>query len=276
MVASMANIPADLRLLKPVIADVQGHADNRRLSIDQVGIRGLRHPILVRERAGGEQHTVASCGIYVDLAHDRKGIHMSRCVEILRRHSGALTVTGFVRMLEDATIYLGASASRIQLSFPFFVVKKAPVSGMEGLMDYQVSIEGEHRGGVAEVRLSVVVPVTSLCPCSKDISDYGAHNQRTHITINAKAGTDLWLEDLIDVAEREASCDLYSVLKRPDEKYVTERAYDNPKFVEDIVRDVAAALKQNRQVLSFVVESENFESIHNHSAYALLRHDGDH
>lgn len=143
-------------------------------------------------------------------------------------------------------------------------------------MDYQVSIEGEHRGGVAEVRLSVVVPVTSLCPCSKDISDYGAHNQRTHITINAKAGTDLWLEDLIDVAEREASCDLYSVLKRPDEKYVTERAYDNPKFVEDIVRDVAAALKQNRQVLSFVVESENFESIHNHSAYALLRHDGDH
>jgi GTP cyclohydrolase I len=124
------------------------------------------------------------------------------------------------------------------------------------------------------VRLKVVVPVTSLCPCSKDIADYGAHNQRTHITITAKAGTGLWFEDLIDVAEAEASCDLYSVLKRSDEKYVTERAYDNPKFVEDIVRDVAAALKRNRHVLSFVVESENFESIHNHSAYALLRHDG--
>lgn len=260
--------------LMTAVRDVQGRVDTRRLAIDQVGIRGLRHPVVVQDRARGVQHTIATSSIYVDLPHDRKGIHMSRCVELLGRHEAVLSVSSFARMLQDATGFLEASASHITLSFPFFVQKRAPVSGILSRMDYQASIEGEHRLGVTEVRLKVVVPVTSLCPCSKEISDYGAHNQRTHITITARAGTGLWLENLIDVAESEASCDLYSVLKRPDEKYVTERAYDNPKFVEDIVRDVAAALKQNRDVLSFVVESENFESIHNHSAYALIRDDG--
>ncbi len=268
----MIDTPPDLHRSAVAMRDVQGHRDDRRLAIEQVGIRGLRHPIVITDRAGREQHTISVSSIYVDLAHDQKGIHMSRCVEIVRRHKAILSLAGFMRMLEDTASHLGASASYIQLSFPFFVTKKAPISGVEGLMDYQVSIEGEHRGGVCDVRLKVVVPVTSLCPCSKDISDYGAHNQRTHITITARAGSGLWLEDLIEVAEKEASCDLYSVLKRPDEKYVTERAYDNPKFVEDIVRDVAAALKKTPHVLSFVVESENFESIHNHSAYALLRH----
>jgi GTP cyclohydrolase I len=270
----MIDTPTELHRPVDAIRDVQGHADHRRLAIEQVGIRGLRHQVAVQDRNGGEQHTIAVSDISVDLAHDQKGIHMSRCVEILRRHKGALSLPGFTRMLEDTASYLDASASYISMSFPFFVVKKAPISEIESPMDYQVSMEGVHRAGVTEVRLKVVVPVTSLCPCSKEISDYGAHNQRTHITITAKAGAGLWAEDLIDVAEKEASCELYSVLKRPDEKYVTERAYDNPKFVEDIVRDVAAALKQNRHVLSYVVESENFESIHNHSAYARLRHDG--
>jgi GTP cyclohydrolase IB len=270
----MPDFNAETHRSSTAVRDVQGDTDTRRLAIDQVGIRGLRHPIVVQDRARGEQHTIATSNIYVDLAHDRKGIHMSRCVEILRRHEEVLTLAVFARMLEGTASYLDASASHIELSFPFFRAKKAPVSGIEGPMDYQASIEGGYRSGVTDVWLKVVVPVTSLCPCSKDIAEYGAHNQRTHITITAKAGAGLWLEDLIDVAETEASCDLYSVLKRSDEKYVTERAYDNPKFVEDIVRDVAAALKRNRHVLSFVVESENFESIHNHSAYALLRHHG--
>jgi GTP cyclohydrolase IB len=270
----MIDTPTDLYRPAAALRDVQGHSDDRRLSIEQVGIRGLRHPIVVQDGADGQQYTIAVSNIYVDLAHDQKGIHMSRCVEILRRHKSILSLAGFTRMLEDTVSHLDASASYIQLTFPFFVTKKAPISRVEGPMDYQVSIEGEHRAGLSDVRLKVVVPVTSLCPCSKDIAEYGAHNQRTHITITARAGAGLWLEDLIEVAEQEASCELYSALKRPDEKYVTERAYDNPKFVEDIVRDVAAALKKNPHVLSFVVESENFESIHNHSAYALLRHDG--
>jgi GTP cyclohydrolase I len=159
------------------------------------------------------------------------------------------------------------------MSFPYFVMKKAPVSGVESLMNYQASLIGEIRDGTEEMWIRVVVPVTSLCPCSKKISDYGAHNQRSHITIRARVREHLWIEELIDVAEQEASSEVYGILKRPDEKFVTERAYDNPKFVEDIVRDVAVRLNHDARVLAYVVEAENFESIHNHSAYALIERD---
>jgi GTP cyclohydrolase I len=159
------------------------------------------------------------------------------------------------------------------MTFPYFVMKKAPVSGVESLMNYQATIFGEHHGGTTEVWLKVVVPTTSLCPCSKKISDYGAHNQRSHITLTARLNEHMWLEELIDVAESQASCEVYGILKRPDEKFVTERAYENPKFVEDTVRDVAVALNRDKRVRAYVVEAENFESIHNHSAYAMIEHD---
>jgi GTP cyclohydrolase I len=178
-------------------------------------------------------------------------------------------------MLKEMTELLDATSGHIEMTFPYFVMKKAPVSGVESLMNYQATIFGEHRDGRTSVWLKVVVPTTSLCPCSKKISDYGAHNQRSHITLTAKLTEHMWLEELIDIAESEASCEVFGILKRPDEKFVTERAYDNPKFVEDTVRDVAVVLNGDQRVRAYVVESENFESIHNHSAYAMIEHDKD-
>lgn len=255
------------------IEDVQGHPDTRRIAINKVGIKDIFHPIRLKDRAGGEQRTVANFNMYVNLPHDFKGTHMSRFVDILNRHERELSVESFSQMLAEMTEYLDASAGHIEMSFPYFVMKKAPVSGVESLMDYKAAIFGEHRDGRTEVWLKVVVAVTSLCPCSKTISSYGAHNQRSHITITARISEHMWLEELIDIAEKQASCELYSMLKRVDEKYVTERAYDNPKFVEDIVRDVAVALNDEARVAAYVVEAENFESIHNHSAYAMIEHD---
>jgi GTP cyclohydrolase I len=207
--------------------------------------------------------------MYVNLPHNFKGTHMSRFVEILHGER-EISVESFRAMLEKMTHRLEADAGHIEMSFPFFVMKKAPVSGVESLMDYKASLIGEQKNGKAETWIRVVVPVTSLCPCSKKISEYGAHNQRSHVTIKAKLRKHLWIEELIDIAEQEASCELYGILKRPDEKYVTERAYDNPKFVEDLVRDVARRLNDEERVGAYVVEAENFESIHNHSAYALI------
>lgn len=255
------------------IADVQGHADTRRLPINKVGIKDIYHPIKVKDRSRGEQHTVANFNMYVNLPHDFKGTHMSRFVDILNRHEREISVDSFGQMLEEMTEYLDATAGHIEMTFPYFVMKKAPVSGIESLMDYRATIFGEHRDGKTDVWLKVVVAATSLCPCSKAISDYGAHNQRSHITITAKIAEHMWLEELIEIAEKEASSEVYGLLKRPDEKYVTERAYDNPKFVEDLVRDVAVALNKDARVRAYVVESENFESIHNHSAYAMIEHD---
>ncbi|HUX73986.1 MAG TPA: GTP cyclohydrolase FolE2 [Steroidobacteraceae bacterium] len=257
------------------IEDVQGHADTRRIPINKVGIKDIYHPIRVKDRAGGEQHTVANFNMYVNLPHDFKGTHMSRFVDILHRRERELSVDSFVGMLAEMTETLDATAGHIEMTFPYFVMKKAPVSGVESLMDYRAAIFGEHRDGKTDVWLKVVVAATSLCPCSKTIADYGAHNQRSHITLTAKISEHMWLEELIDIAEKQASCELYGMLKRPDEKFVTERAYDNPKFVEDIVRDCAVALNRETRVSAYVVEAENFESIHNHSAYAMIEHDKD-
>jgi GTP cyclohydrolase I len=255
------------------VEDVQGHADTRQIPINKVGIKDILHPVKVKDRSRGEQHTVAKFKMYVNLPHNFKGTHMSRFVEILHAHEREISVESFGTMLAEMTERLAATSGHIEMKFPYFVMKKAPVSGVESLMNYQATIFGEHRNGKTEVWLKVVVPTTSLCPCSKEISDYGAHNQRSHITLTARLTEHMWLEELIDIAEREASCEVYGILKRPDEKFVTERAYDNPKFVEDTVRDVAMALNREKRVRAYVVESENFESIHNHSAYAMIEHD---
>jgi GTP cyclohydrolase I len=255
------------------IEDVQANADTRQIPINKVGIKDIYHPVKVKDRANGEQHTVANFNMYVNLPHNFKGTHMSRFVEILHRHEREISVDSFGQMLEEMTAYLHADSGHIEMTFPYFVMKKAPVSGVESLMNYQATIFGEHHGGKSEVWLKVVVPTTSLCPCSKKISDYGAHNQRSHITLTARLNDHMWLEELIDVAESQASCEVYGILKRPDEKFVTERAYGNPKFVEDTVRDVAVALNRDKRVRAYVVEAENFESIHNHSAYAMIEQD---
>ncbi|HEY4213823.1 MAG TPA: GTP cyclohydrolase FolE2 [Steroidobacteraceae bacterium] len=256
------------------VEDVQARADTRQIPINRVGIKEIRHPVRVKDRSAGEQHTIATFNMYVSLPHDFKGTHMSRFVEILHAER-EISVESFRTMLETITTRLEADAGHIEMSFPFFVMKKAPVSGVESLMDYHCTLIGERRNGTTDIWVRVVVPVTSLCPCSKKISDYGAHNQRSHVTITAKLRRHMWIEELIQIAESEASCELYGILKRPDEKYVTERAYDNPKFVEDMVRDVAVRMNKEDRVSAYVVESENFESIHNHSAYALIEHDKD-
>jgi len=230
--------------------------------------------VKLRDRSTGEQHTIATFNMYVNLPHDFKGTHMSRFVEILHRER-EISVENFGRMLAEMTARLEAEAGHIEMSFPFFVMKRAPVSGVESMMDYQATLIGERRNGHDEVWVRVVVPVTSLCPCSKKISDRGAHNQRSHVTIAARLREHMWIEELIDIAESEASCEVFGILKRPDEKYVTERAYDNPKFVEDLVRDVALRLNDETRIAAYVVEAENFESIHNHSAYALIERNKD-
>jgi GTP cyclohydrolase I len=198
---------------------------------------------------------------------------MSRFVEILNSHEGEISVESFEDMLRHMVKRLEAASGHIEMTFPYFINKAAPVSGVKSLLDYEVTITAEVGGEGYRQTLKVVVPVTSLCPCSKKISEYGAHNQRSHVTITAQTQGFVWIEDLVRVAEEQASCELYGLLKRPDEKYVTERAYDNPKFVEDMVRDVATALNVDDRILVYVVESENFESIHNHSAYALIERD---
>jgi GTP cyclohydrolase IB len=271
------NPPAIAKIARAAateVEDVQAHADTRRLPINRVGIKDISHPVRVKDRSAGEQHTIATFNMYVSLPHNFKGTHMSRFVEILHAER-EISVESFRNMLSTMTSRLEADTGHIEMSFPFFVMKKAPVSGVESLMDYRATLIGEHKQGTNELWVRVVVPVTSLCPCSKKIADYGAHNQRSHITISAKLRSHMWIEELIEIAESEASCELYGILKRPDEKYVTERAYDNPKFVEDMVRDVATRLNDEPRVAAYVVESENFESIHNHSAYARIERDKD-
>ena len=254
-----------------VMPDVQSSADSRRLAIDKVGIKDIKHPVQVKDRSGREQHTIANFNMYVNLPHNFKGTHMSRFVEILNEREYEITVDSFKDMLVEMTNRLEAQAGHIEMTFTYFVIKSAPVSGVNSLMDYEVTFIGEITHDKPVITVKVIVPVTSLCPCSKKISQHGAHNQRSHVTITAKTNGFLWIEDLIDLVEKEASCELYGLLKRPDEKYVTEYAYKNPKFVEDMVRDIATKLNKDNRVAAYVVESENFESIHNHSAYAMIQ-----
>ena len=255
------------------IPDVQSSADTRQIAINKVGIKSIRHPIKVQDKSEGIQHTIATFNMYVGLPHNFKGTHMSRFVQILNSHEREISVENFPVMLREMVERLEAETGHIEMNFPFFINKTAPVSGVQSLLDYDVTFLGDIRDGEIVTSVKVVVPVTSLCPCSKKISERGAHNQRSHVTVTARTNEFMWIEELVQLVESEASCELYGLLKRPDEKYVTERAYDNPKFVEDMVRDVAARLNAEARIDAYVVESENFESIHNHSAYALIERD---
>ncbi len=252
------------------MADVQNAPDSRQIAIDKVGIKALRHPVRITSRDNGEQHTVAEFNMYVHLPQHFKGTHMSRFIEIINQHEQEITLQSFAAMLTEISQRLEADSGHIEMSFPYFVKKFAPVTAIPSLLNYDVSFIGEIHHGVSKTYVKVVIPVTSLCPCSKKISDFGAHNQRSHVTITALTNQFVWIEDIIDIVEKEASSELYSLLKRPDEKYVTEHAYNNPKFVEDMVRDIASALNDDDRIDYYIVEAENFESIHNHSAYALI------
>lgn len=256
-----------------VMPDVQSTVDTRQIPIQRVGVKAVRHPLTVRTEIGDVQPTVGVWNLDVHLPAEQKGTHMSRFVALLEEHRAPLTIEQFRAMLASMLERLEAEAGRIEVTFPYFVNKTAPVSGVQSLLDYEVTLAGESRGGATRLFMKVMVPVTSLCPCSKKISQYGAHNQRSHVTIDAELAAELPVDALIRIAEEEASCELWGLLKRPDEKFVTERAYENPKFVEDLVRDVARRLDQDERIAAYVLEAENFESIHNHSAYALIERD---
>jgi len=257
--------------------DIQSLPDNRKFPIDQVGIMGLRYPIIVLEKTKKLQQTVATISLAVGLPHNEKGTHMSRFIEVLSEHHEKLAMKRLPRLLRDLKSSLKAASARIEIRFPYFMRRKAPVSGATAPMDYDCWFIGEVDGAADDFILGVKVPVTSLCPCSKAISKHGAHNQRGLVTIEVrgtrgKSGDPafIWIEDLVKVAEESGSCPVFPLLKRPDEKWVTEHAYENPVFVEDMVRNVAVRLQANRKVDWFRVEAENLESIHNHSAFARL------
>jgi len=254
------------------IEDVQNSQDIRQIAINKVGIRSIRHPVKIRDKQFDVQHTIATFNMYVHLPHYLKGTHMSRFVEILNFNEVEYSTQTIAKVLHEMVSRLETDSAYIDINFPFFINKAAPVSGVKSLLDYEVTLIGEIQGGEFNQIIKLLIPVTSLCPCSKKISAYGAHNQRSHITVTTRINSHVYIEDLIKAIEQQGSSELYGLLKRPDEKFVTEQAFDNPKFVEDLVRDVAALLKSNTQVDAFIVECENFESIHNHSAYALIQH----
>jgi GTP cyclohydrolase I len=251
--------------------DIQNQRDYRNIPINKVGIKNLRYPITVRDRRDGFQHTVASINMYVDLPHEYKGTHMSRFVEMLHLLQPEVSLKKFSAILDRMKMHLNAASAILEMTFPYFIEKKAPVSSSPGLMDYTCSIIGtSDPDGKIDLVSEVVVPISSVCPCSMEISDYGAHNQRGEVRLSTRFKKFIWIEDMIELVETSASSDVYSVLKRVDEKCVTEKAFSNPKFVEDIVRDVAEKLLADENITWFSVSAENFESIHNHSAYAHI------
>ncbi|MDR2460342.1 MAG: GTP cyclohydrolase FolE2 [Deltaproteobacteria bacterium] len=253
--------------------DVQNQTDYRRLKIDQVGVRKIRYPVDVKDRENGSQRTVASVNMYVELPHNHKGTHMSRFIEILSKHRNSISSSTISSILTDMKERLQAASAHLELSFPFFIEKKAPVTGAVALMEYGCILAGTQEDNkAADLTLGVIVPVTTLCPCSKEISSYGAHNQRGLVTVTVRYNHFFWMEDLIKLVENSASSQVYALLKRSDEKFVTETAYDNPRFVEDVVREVAVKLRADENFNWFSVAAENFESIHNHSAYAFLEY----
>ncbi len=249
--------------------DTQNNKDNRNVHIDQVGVKGIRYPITVLDKATGEQQTVAEINMYVDLPRHYKGTHMSRFVEILNEYSRRISLKNLTKILEDMKERLHAESAHIELLFPYFIKKTAPVTGLEGLMEYSCSMKGAMTDG-SDLVLGIRVPVCTLCPCSKEISSYGAHNQRGEVRLQVRFKKFIWIEDLIELIEKSASSGVYSVLKREDEKFVTEKAYRNPRFVEDVVREIAVELSEDANITWFAVECENFESIHNHNAYAYV------
>jgi GTP cyclohydrolase I len=260
------------RRAKPAskLHDKQSEPDYRELRIDKVGVRGLRFPITVRDKQRTVQNTVATIGMFVDLPKEFKGTHMSRFIEVLNAHGNVIHVENINDILFAMQDKFSAATSHLEIEFPYFMVKKAPVTGMEGVMDYVARFDAAACHKEIDFILTVKARVTTLCPCSKAIASYGAHNQRGDVTVQIRSRKAVWIEDLIGVIESSASSELYALLKRQDEKAVTERAYDNPVFVEDLVRNVAVKLNAHPDVTWYKVEAENHESIHNHNAYACI------
>jgi len=261
-------LPKELSHLK----DTQNEPDHRQIPIDRVGVKNLRFPMRILDKANTEQHTIASVALTVDLPEHFKGTHMSRFVEALNECGTELHIDRVHELLGMLASRLQAECAHVDFEFPFFIEKAAPVSGKKGLIDYNIRFNATLQKCVFDFVATVIVPVATLCPCSKSISERGAHNQRGEVTFAVRSSTPIWIEDLIQLVEQSASCELYSVLKRPDEKAVTERAYDNPVFVEDLVRNIAQRANREESILWYKVEAENFESIHNHNAYALIEH----
>jgi len=253
--------------------DVQASSDSRQVAIDKVGVKNVVYPMRLKQKDGGEQGTVASINMYVGLPHYQKGTHMSRFLEVLNTHDAAITPACIPGIAREIRKRLDAAEAHFEASFTYFIKKLAPVTKMPGMMDYQVTFECRSTAETDDFIMGVKAPATSLCPCSKEISIYGAHNQRCLIEARVRFDGHFWIEDLADILERAASMQVYAVLKRPDEKFVTEKAYENPKFVEDIVRDLALALEGEERIRWFSINSENFESIHSHNAYAQLTRD---
>ncbi|MFQ3667550.1 MAG: GTP cyclohydrolase FolE2 [Fimbriimonadaceae bacterium] len=254
------------------LADIQNSQDERNIAIDKVGVRGVQYPIVVLDRTEERQHTIGDFTLTVNLPHHFKGTHMSRFLEVLNEHQKEVTVASIPKILARLKEKLSAESAHIEVFFPFFVEKKAPVTGKSGMMPYRCGFIAEANGSLDFVMV-VEVPVTTLCPCSKEISEYGAHNQRGVVTVKVRSNDHVWLEEIIDLIEASASCSLYPVLKRPDEKWVTETAYQNPRFVEDMVREVALRFNRDDRIVSYEIEVENHESIHAHNAYAYLKRD---
>lgn len=252
------------------LADIQSHQDDRKIEIDRVGVRKVRHPIVVRDRAQGTQATIGEFTLTVLLPHHFKGTHMSRFMEVLSEVHGDVSPDGIRHMLDRLRERLSADEAHVEVRFPYFMAKSAPVTGREGMMEYEAGFAGASNGEL-EFEIYARVAVTTLCPCSKEISERGAHNQRGYVTVRVTPREHIWLEEIIEAIERSASCDLFPVLKRPDEKLVTERAYDRPRFVEDVVREVARAFDVDDRIAAYEVEVENHESIHAHNAYACLK-----
>lgn len=251
--------------------DVQAMKDERRIPIQKVGVKGVRYPIILLDKSEGLQHTTATVNLYADLPHDFKGTHMSRFIEVFEAHRRDLSMPRFLEMLEDVRKALEAETAYADLHFPYFIEKRAPVSEQSSMMSYDSAYIGKVWQGGHEFEVSVSVPVQTVCPCSKAISSYGAHNQRGVVTLNVALGPFFWIEDLVALVESSASSDVYTLLKREDEKFVTEKAFDNPRFVEDLVREVSGKVEALGKFPRFSVEAENFESIHNHSAYAFVQ-----
>ncbi|MFB3884331.1 MAG: GTP cyclohydrolase FolE2 [Thermodesulfobacteriota bacterium] len=249
--------------------DIQSRKDHRKIEINKVGVKNIRYPITVLDKAKGVQHTVASVNMYVDLPHRFKGTHMSRFVEILNQYKGDIAIKNLSKILREVKKKLKAKTAHLEVEFSYFIEKEAPVTKAKSLMEYICRFSGSSNEK-EDFSVGIVVPITTVCPCSKEISQFGAHNQRSLVTVNLRFKKFIWIEDIIQLVEDCASCDLYSILKRPDEKFVTEKAYENPMFVEDVVREIAKKLKADSNITWFTVESENFESIHNHSAYAYV------
>ena len=252
--------------------DVQNQPDYRNIPVDKVGVKNIQYPITVLDKNSGTQNTIASINMFVNLPHQFRGTHMSRFVEILNEYRGQMNVRTVPNILKSMQQRLNAESAHFEITFPYFMTKKAPVSGEEGLMGYTCKIHGVSNPNVT-LGLEVQVPITTLCPCSKEISDHGAHNQRGQVNVSVRFDKRIWIEDLIELIEDSASSEVYSLLKRVDEKYVTENAYNNPMFVEDVVRTVAQKLLDDDNILWFQVGCENMESIHNHNAYAFIERD---